>query len=163
MRASSLPRAIGPVYAYPQIAIIKLQPNDLFGHLRIKPCAVESVSIDHTGGATPSFFENGAPTIVNLTLNLKEIQLWDQKDYGMSGSMPAGVLGAIIGGGIGGIGGAAAGFASGAAAGNRIVPGRIGTIGGGLVGGGIGGVTGLINGSVFGSVAGGIGSGFGGQ
>ena len=79
IKKASLPTVLAKVaYQYPQIAIIKIHPKDLFGHLKIKPCAIESISIDHTATATPAFFKNGAPVAVNLTINLKEIQMWDR-------------------------------------------------------------------------------------
>lgn len=48
---------------------------------KFQPCAIISVAIDHTAGGTPSFFKNGAPTVVGLSLKLKEIALWTQDNY----------------------------------------------------------------------------------
>ena len=66
---------------YPNIAILRLYPNDFFTY-RFKPCAIAAVSVDYSGGGQPSFFENGAPTVINFTLQLKEIELWMQEDFG---------------------------------------------------------------------------------
>jgi hypothetical protein len=133
IKKASLPTAFGFVYQYPQIALIKLHPGDLFGHLKIKPCAIESISVDHTATATPAFFNGGAPVAVNLTINLKEIQLWDQADYGdrelssQSLAVGAGTLvGAVAGarlGARGGVGGAIAG---------GLIGGAIGAFGGAI-------------------------------
>lgn len=154
-KGASLPTAMGPIYQYPQIAIIKLHPNNIFGQLLIKPCAVESITIDHTAAATPAFFNNtGAPTTVSITLNLKEIQLWDAKEYGM-GAMSSTSIAALTGAAIGGAAGALGGAVQGAAAGRR-AGGRLGAI----VGGVVGGVGGLISGGTIGSIGGGIGSSF---
>ena len=49
--------------------------------MKFRPCAVNGVSVDYTGAGVPSFFKNGAPTVINLTLQLTEIQLWDQTNY----------------------------------------------------------------------------------
>lgn len=142
IKRASLPTAVGVFYQYPQIALIKLHPGDLFGHLKIKPCAIESVSIDHTATATPAFFNGGAPVAVNLTINLKEIQLWDQADYGaieisdLSRSVAAGSA-------VGALGGVVTGALTGAAIG-----GTRGAIGGGLIGGAIG----VIGGAVLGGI-----------
>jgi len=38
------------------------------------------VQVDYNGSGTPSFFKSGAPTIINLTLQLKEIQLWTSEE-----------------------------------------------------------------------------------
>ena len=86
-KGNSLPTLSGLVMDYPNVALIRLLPNDVFGNLLFKPCVVTSVIVDYTG-AGPSFFKsspnnsrsNGAPTVVNLTVNFKEIQLWDRNE-----------------------------------------------------------------------------------
>jgi len=83
----SLPENSGLLLDYPNLALIKFLPDDIFGNLKFKPCAVTSVSVDYTG-AGPSFFKNGtgrstgAPTVVNLTVNFKEIQVWFRGQVG---------------------------------------------------------------------------------
>lgn len=67
---------LGALLKYPQIAMIKILPNDVFGHMKFKPCVITSVQANYTPNPTPSFFENGAPTTVTLTLNLKEMSYW---------------------------------------------------------------------------------------
>jgi hypothetical protein len=55
-------------------------PDEMGMHF--KNCAIISVQVDFTGAGAPSFFRGtNRPTVVNLTLQLKEIQLWDQTDY----------------------------------------------------------------------------------
>jgi hypothetical protein len=68
------------LYQYPQIALIKFMPNDYFT-FKIKPCAVAAVQVDYSGGGGPSFFKDGSPTVVNLTVSFKEIELWTQEDF----------------------------------------------------------------------------------
>lgn len=82
-KIAQLPSIAGPFFDYPFIAIIKFLPNDLNDHLKLKPCAITSLQIDHVGSANPSFFKNsrGAPTIVNMSINLKEIDIQTQNDY----------------------------------------------------------------------------------
>lgn len=90
----SLPRqkAGGIILDYPDIALLKLHPDDSFT-FKFRPCAVMSVSVDYTGAGMPSFFKNGAPTTVNLNVQLKEIQLWDKTNYdGGSGVTPSDLL-----------------------------------------------------------------------
>lgn len=70
----------GLLLEYPSILFVKLYPEDEFT-LKFRPCAVINVSVDFTGSGTPSFFKNGAPTVINLTLHLREIQLWDKTNY----------------------------------------------------------------------------------
>lgn len=82
LKYNSLPRQDlgGAVYRYPNILAVKMFPDDTFT-IRFRPCAVLGVQVDYSGAGTPSFFKNGAPTVVNLTLQLQEIQLWDQTNY----------------------------------------------------------------------------------
>ena len=82
MKINSLPEVLGAVlYGYPNIALIKFYPHDEFT-FKLKPCAVVSVQVDYTGGGGPSFFKNGAPTVINLTVGFREIQVWTQNNYG---------------------------------------------------------------------------------
>lgn len=81
-KRAALPTISGVTMEYPDIANIKLyagQANDKY-LFKFKPCAIISVQVDYTGSGMPSFFKSGAPTIVNLTLQLKEIELWSKND-----------------------------------------------------------------------------------
>jgi hypothetical protein len=96
----SLPTAVGPLFDYPDIALIKFYPNNLNEHIIIKPCAITSVQFDHAGTTVPSFFKNsrGAPVAVNITLQLKEIDIWTQNDYtGTTAAQNLGRFGAALG------------------------------------------------------------------
>jgi len=82
-KSAALPTAQGggSLLQYPLIAQISLYPSELQQHLIFKPCAIISVQADYTGTGSPSFFKNTKlPTVVNLTLSLKEIQLWDSSE-----------------------------------------------------------------------------------
>ena len=71
----------GMLLNYPSIAMIKMYPNDLFT-FRFKPCAVKSVQVDYTGSGSPSFFKRtGAPTMVNFTILIQEIQYNIKDNY----------------------------------------------------------------------------------
>lgn len=78
---SSLPTR-GIIMDYPLIAMVRMSPNDLNGHMKFKPMAIQAVSANYTPNPTgPSFFgeanrSNGAPTMVTLTVKLLEIKLW---------------------------------------------------------------------------------------
>lgn len=63
---------------YPKIALVSFKPEKYL--FKLKPCAIISVQVDYTGSGTPSFFKSGAPTIINLTMQLKEIQLWTSEE-----------------------------------------------------------------------------------
>jgi hypothetical protein len=81
IKFNSLPTpSFGVLMEYPSIAIVKLYPDDAYT-VRFKPCAITSVSVDYTGAGGPSFFKNGAPTVINLTVAMKEIELWTKANY----------------------------------------------------------------------------------
>lgn len=65
----------GGLMKYPKIALVSFKPDNYL--FKIKPCAIISVAVDYTGANGPSFFKNGAPTVVNLSIQLKEMQLRD--------------------------------------------------------------------------------------
>lgn len=64
---------------YPNICNVTFTPDNYL--FKVKPCAIIAVQVDYTGAGMPSFFKNGAPTIVNLSLRLKEIELWSKDNY----------------------------------------------------------------------------------
>jgi uncharacterized spore protein YtfJ len=73
----------GPIpftLSYPQVAMIKMHPNNLNGHMVFKPCVITSVQANYTGGPVPAFYKSGAPALVTLTLNLMEMQFWFGKE-----------------------------------------------------------------------------------
>ena len=70
---------------YPSIALVKLFPDDKFT-FKLRPCAITNVIVDYTAGGGPSFFrDTGAPTVVNLTVVMKEIQIWDKNSFNSIG------------------------------------------------------------------------------
>lgn len=76
-KAASPERYGGFLMRYPQVAMIKMHPNDLYGHMVFKPCIITSVQASYTGGPVPAFYKKtGAPALVTLTLNLMEMQFW---------------------------------------------------------------------------------------
>jgi hypothetical protein len=77
-RAALPPSISGFVIDYPKLAMVSFKPS---GYLyRLKPCVIVAVQVDYTAAGQPSFFKSGAPTIVNLTLQLKEYQLQSAQD-----------------------------------------------------------------------------------
>jgi hypothetical protein len=75
-KKAASPESLGLLLTYPLVALIRMYPNDIFGHMRFKPCIITSVQASYTGAPVPSFHKNGAPTMVTLTLNLQEMQFW---------------------------------------------------------------------------------------
>lgn len=80
LKRAALPTPAGPfLMDYPQVAQVSFRPNKYL--FKLKPCAIISVQVDYTGAGQASFFKSGAPTIVNLSLQLKEIELWNTANY----------------------------------------------------------------------------------
>ena len=80
LKKSALPTPDGNfLMKYPQVVQLSFRPNDYL--FKLKPCAIISVQVDYTGAGQASFFKSGAPTVVNLSLQLKEIELWNTTNY----------------------------------------------------------------------------------
>jgi hypothetical protein len=74
------PNAGGTLLTYPNIAIISLYPDETFLY-KFKPCVIESMNINYAVGGQPSFFKGtNAPTLVEITINLLEIEYWLKED-----------------------------------------------------------------------------------
>lgn len=74
------PGKMGPFYTYPAVAQVSFSPNARF-LTRLKPAAIMAVQTDFTAAGQPSFFNSGAPTIVNLTVSMRETELWTAEDF----------------------------------------------------------------------------------
>jgi hypothetical protein len=87
-KKASLPTktGFGFLLQYPQVVQIDIFPDELKQHMSFKPCAITSVQADYTAAGNPSFFKGtNLPTVISLTLSLKEIELWDSSEiYGVS-------------------------------------------------------------------------------
>ena len=64
-------------YDYPDIAIMKLFPKDYYTFV-MKPAAITAVRVQYNGAGQPAFLRNGAPVSVKLTVQFKEIQIWEK-------------------------------------------------------------------------------------
>jgi hypothetical protein len=70
----------GTLLSYPDIVQVNLFPNEEFLY-KFKPCIVESMSVNFAPTSSPSFFkDSNAPTEVQFSINLKEIEYWLQED-----------------------------------------------------------------------------------
>ena len=79
-KENSSPAISGALMLYPSIVQLRFFPDDDFQMMKLKPCIIESVMADYTP-AGPSYFNGtGAQTLVNLTINFKEIELWAKGD-----------------------------------------------------------------------------------
>jgi hypothetical protein len=87
--AASPTKALGDtLLGYPQVALIKFYPDNgessIGKHMVLKPCVIRGISVDYSPQGTPSFFKNtNAPTLIGVSLDLIEIQLWFNGDEGL--------------------------------------------------------------------------------
>lgn len=79
-KKAALPTKEGLLMQYPDLCNVVLTAPGNYLY-KFKPCAIISVQVDYTGAGGPSFFKTGAPTVVNLSLRLKEIELWSKDNY----------------------------------------------------------------------------------
>jgi hypothetical protein len=80
-KAAELPEigTSGLTLDYPYLAYLQFNPNEFMFDL--KPCAIVRVGVDYTGSATgPSFYKDGAPTIISLSALFKETEIMLRRD-----------------------------------------------------------------------------------
>lgn len=82
----------GLALLYPYLVYVRLNPNEFM--MDFKPCCIISVEVDHSGsGHGPAFFNDGSPTIVSLTIHLKETQIQTRSDIAArGGSLTSGMI-----------------------------------------------------------------------
>lgn len=68
------------LFQYPSVVNVNLFPDDYYLY-KFKKCVVESVSVNYAPHSSPAFYRSNAPAAVNLTVKLKEIELWTRRDY----------------------------------------------------------------------------------
>jgi hypothetical protein len=75
------PTAVGAsFFGYPEMVLIELKPDNRYLY-KFKPCVIESVSVNYAP-LGPSFYRGSrAPTAVELSVNLQEIEIWTKADY----------------------------------------------------------------------------------
>jgi hypothetical protein len=84
LKGRSLPQKVGdfllsyPDMCQPRIYVDKLFESQLF---MMKRCIVQDVRVNYAGGGVPSFFTSGGPTVVDLSITLKELSIVTRKDY----------------------------------------------------------------------------------
>ena len=67
-------------FSYPEVLEIKFRPTDKYLY-KFKPCVVRNVSINYAPNS-PSFYRSSnAPTAVQITISLQEIEIITKADY----------------------------------------------------------------------------------
>ena len=70
----------GVFFSYPEILEINFRPTDTYLY-RFKPCVVDGITVNFTPNS-PSFYRTtNAPTAVQITLRVQEIEIWTKADY----------------------------------------------------------------------------------
>lgn len=72
----------GVIFEYPEMLLIRLYPDDVHTY-KFKPCVVTGLSMNYAPSGGPSFFKNkpGAPTAVEMRIELQEIEYFTKLDY----------------------------------------------------------------------------------
>lgn len=91
IKAAQAPRASlgGFLMDYPDLAEIKFFPKG-DDQIELKNCVIVGVNIDYTPAGPSYINKTSSPTMINLTMHLKETQLWWSNEWGgeMSTSEP---------------------------------------------------------------------------
>lgn len=82
LQTNMLPDVAGSlIFQYPSILAIRLFPTDEYLY-QFKPCVLTSVTANYAPQSTPAFYKkSAAPAVVDLTIKLKEIEIWTRLDY----------------------------------------------------------------------------------
>ena len=94
IKARQAPRisANGFLMEYPDLAIVQFFPDDEF-QINLKECVIVGVNVDYTPAGPSYIGGTAAPTMVNLTVHLKETKLWFSEEWaplqrGEDGGLP---------------------------------------------------------------------------
>ena len=72
---------IGLFFSFPSMVTVSLFPSSEFLY-RFKPCVIDNVTVNYSPDITPSFYRGtNAPTAVTITVSLKEIEYFTNKDF----------------------------------------------------------------------------------
>lgn len=95
MKYNSLPSLSGRIpftdqvssklWDYPSTCLVTLTPDKYT--FKFRPSVIVSVSADYHAAGGPSYFKSGAPTIVSLSLRLKELSFWTKDNFGPESSI----------------------------------------------------------------------------
>lgn len=84
LKGRALPEKVGDfLLSYPDIC----QPRIFVGGkqdqlFNMKRCVIQDVRVNYAGGGAPSFFQGtGSPTVIDLTITLKELVIFTRNDY----------------------------------------------------------------------------------
>lgn len=82
IKAAQAPRKVagGVLMGYPDLAIVQFHPNDEF-QINLKECIIVGVNVDYTPAGPSYIGGTSAPTMVNLTIHLKETKLWFSDEW----------------------------------------------------------------------------------
>lgn len=82
IKARQAPRlsANGFLMEYPDLAIVEFFPQDEF-QISLKECVIVGVNVDYTPAGPSYIGGTAAPTMVNLTIHLKETKLWFSEEW----------------------------------------------------------------------------------
>jgi hypothetical protein len=67
-------------FSYPEMLLIQFYPKQEFLY-SFKPCVIDSITVNYAPNGPSLYKRTGAPTAVEITLNLTEIEMWTKLDY----------------------------------------------------------------------------------
>lgn len=76
----SVSQAGGVFFGFPDILELQLFPKDQYLY-KFKPCVVDNVSVNYAPQGPSLYRGSRAPTAVELSISLKEIEIWTKADY----------------------------------------------------------------------------------
>ena len=84
-KSNMLPGIDGFLLTYPNIVQITVSPQNGNFPYQFKPAVIQDLNVNYAASGQPSFFgSTQAPTEVEISMDLLEILLWTNQDYGGS-------------------------------------------------------------------------------
>lgn len=77
--------SVSALWDYPSTCLVTLNPDKYT--FKFRPAIIVSVAVDYHASGGPSYFKSGAPTIVSLSLRIKELSFWTKNNFGPSSSL----------------------------------------------------------------------------
>lgn len=74
------PGVNGVLFTIPSLVHIEVFPKS-FLPFKFKKCFITGIGVDYAPNAFPSFFNDGAPTAIDLTLQLQEVEIRTENDF----------------------------------------------------------------------------------
>jgi len=72
--------ATGPLFTFPDTVDVSFGPKEEIPY-KFQRCVVTSFNVNYSPNGTPSFFKDGSPTDIEMSISLKEVRVFTREDF----------------------------------------------------------------------------------